>query len=186
MSPVGSESDTNPFSPGYVFASRYRMITRLGQSGLGEVWRADDLVLHIPVALKLIRTTSRQGRERILNQVRLARQITHPALCRVFDVGEAGGAVFYSMELVHGEDLAILLRRVGRLPSEKVVDIGRQLCDGLATAHAQGVLHRDLNLANVLVDEDGSVRMIEFGLASAQKDTDISADTPDCRVGQTL
>jgi tetratricopeptide (TPR) repeat protein len=179
MSPAGSESDTGPFRAGDVFASRYRMISRLGQRGLGEVWRADDLVLQLPVALKLIRATTRQGRERILNEVRLARQITHPAVCRVFDVGEAGGGVFYSMELVHGEDLAILLRRAGRLPSEKVVDIGRQLCDGLATAHAQGVLHRDLNLANVLVDEDGSVRMIEFGFESAQKTTDIPADTPD-------
>ncbi|MEO8256034.1 MAG: serine/threonine-protein kinase [Acidobacteriota bacterium] len=180
MSPAGSqESDTNPFSPGEVFAGRYRMISRLGQRGLGEVWRADDLVLHIPVALKLIRATSRPGRERILNEARLARQITHPAVCRVFDVGEAGGGVFYSMELVQGEDLAILLRRVGRLPSEKVVDIGRQLCEGLATAHAQGVLHRDLHLGNVLVDEDGSIRMIEFGFAGARKDTDTSADTPD-------
>ena len=179
MSSVGSESDTNPFRAGDVFAGRYRMINRLGQRGFGEVWRADDLVLHLPVALKLIRTTSQQGRERILDEVRLARQITHPAVCRVFDVGEAGGGVFYSMELVQGEDLAILLRRAGRLPSEKVVDIGRQLCDGLATAHAQGVLHRDLNLANVLVDEDGSVRMVEFGFERAQRDTDFSPGTPD-------
>jgi tetratricopeptide (TPR) repeat protein/tRNA A-37 threonylcarbamoyl transferase component Bud32 len=178
MSPAGSESDTNPFNPGDVFASRYRMINRLGQRGLGEVWRADDLVLHIPVALKLIRATSRAGRERILNEVRLARQITHPAVCRVFDVGEAGNGVFYSMELVQGEDLAILLGRVGRLPSEKVIDIGRQLCAGLATAHAQGVLHRDLTLGNVLVAQDGSVRMIEFGFASAHSDTDTSTDTP--------
>jgi eukaryotic-like serine/threonine-protein kinase len=179
MTSVGSDSDTNPFRAGDVFASRYRMINRLGQRGLGEVWRADDLVLHLPVALKLIRVTSLQGRERILNEVRLARQITHPAVCRVFDVGEAGGGVFYSMELVQGEDLAILLRRAGRLPSEKVVDIGRQLCDGLAIAHAQGVLHRDLNLANVLVDEDGSIRMIEFGFESAQRTTDFPGGTPD-------
>ena len=85
MSPVDSRSDPNSFRPGEVFASRYRMINRLGQRGLGEVWRADDLVLHIPVALKLIRATSRQGRERLLDEARLARQITHPAVCRVFD-----------------------------------------------------------------------------------------------------
>ncbi len=99
--------------------------------------------------------------------MRLARQITHPAVCRVFDVGEAEGRVFYSMELVQGEDLATLLRRVGRLPSEKVVDIGRQLCAGLAAAHAQGVLHRDLKPANVLIDENGSVRITDFGIAIA-------------------
>ena len=88
--------------------------------------------------------------------VRLARQITHPAVCRVFDVAQAEGRVFYSMELVRGEDLASLLRRVGRLPAEKVLDIGIQLCAGLAAAHAQNVLHRDLKPANVLIDDDGA------------------------------
>jgi serine/threonine-protein kinase len=110
------------------------MITRIGHGGMGEVWHADDLVLQTPVALKLISSTSEQGRERILNEVRLARQITHPAVCRVFDIAQTEGRVFYSMELVHGEDLATLLRRVGRLPAEKVVDIALQLCAGLAAA----------------------------------------------------
>ena len=99
---------------------------------MGDVWRADDLVLETPVALKLIDSSGPATRARILNEVRLARQITHRSVCRVFDVGEAEGDVFFSMELVHGEDLATLLRRVGRLPSEKVIDIGRQLCAGVA------------------------------------------------------
>ena len=111
------------------------------------------------------RSATPEARERILNEVRLARQITHPAVCRVFDVGEADGVIFFSMELVRGEDLAALLRRVGRLPPEKVVDIGRQLCAGLAAAHAQGVLHRDLKPANVLIDDDGLVRITDFGIA---------------------
>ena len=145
------------------------MITRLGQrrhgrglarrrSRAADAGRAEADSLDQP----------RRGGSGILNEVRLARQITHPAVCRVFDVGEAEGEVFYSMELVHGEDLATLLRRVGRLPSEKVVDIGRQLCAGLAAAHAQGVLHRDLKPANVLIDEDGSVRITDFGIAIAR------------------
>jgi eukaryotic-like serine/threonine-protein kinase len=158
------------FQPGHVFAGRYRMITPIGRGGMGEVWRADDLVLQTPVALKLIRS-SEDGRERILNEVRLARQITHPAVCRVFDVGEAGGQVFYSMELVQGENLATLVRRVGRLPPEKVRDIGQQLCGGLAAAHGRGVLHRDLKPANVLVDEDGAVRITDFGIAITATDT---------------
>ena len=132
---------------------------------MGDVWRADDLVLGTAVALKLIDSTGFEARERILNEVRLARQITHPAVCRVFDVGEAAGWTFFSMELIRGEDLAALLRRVGRLPSEKVVDIARQLCAGLAAAHAQGVLHRDLKPANVLIDDDGLVRITDFGIA---------------------
>jgi eukaryotic-like serine/threonine-protein kinase len=166
---TGSESD--PFLPGYVFADRYRMVDRIGQGGMGEVWRADDLVLKTPVALKLIHAASRDGRERILNEVRLARQITHPAVCRVFDVGESEGEVFYSMELVKGEDLATVLRRAGRLPPERVRDIGRQLCDGLAAAHGRGVLHRDLKPANVLMDENGRVRITDFGIAISRDKT---------------
>ena len=82
--------DGASFAPGEVFAGRYRMVTRIGRGGMGDVWRADDLVLDTPVALKLIAATGPVGRDRILNEVRLARQITHPAVCRVFDVGESG------------------------------------------------------------------------------------------------
>ena len=153
-------------SSGDIFARRYRMIARIGRGGMGEVWRADDLVLQTAVALKLIDARTEQARDRILNEVRLARQITHPAVCRVFDVGEADdGLAFYSMELVQGEDLAALLRRVGRLPSPKVADIARQLCGGLAAAHDQGVLHRDLKPANILIDDQGAVRITDFGIA---------------------
>jgi len=166
-----SRTMSEPFLPGEVFADRYRIIARLGRGGTGEVWRADDLVLRTPVALKRIDARDTEARERIAAEVRLARQITHPAVCRVFDVGDAGGEVFYSMELIEGEDLATLLRRVGRLPSEKVRDIGRQLCDGLAAAHKQGVLHRDLKPANILVDADGRIRITDFGIAVTQNET---------------
>jgi eukaryotic-like serine/threonine-protein kinase len=161
------------FAAGEVFAGRYRMITRLGRGGMGDVWHADDLVLNTAVALKFLSSSGPEGRERILNEVRLARQITHPAVCRVFDVGEAEGGIFFSMELVQGEDLASLLRRVGRLPSDKVADIGRQLCAGLAAAHAQGVLHRDLKPANVLIDNDGLVRITDFGIAITRTDASL-------------
>ncbi|MGE3521030.1 MAG: protein kinase, partial [Vicinamibacterales bacterium] len=118
------------FNPGDVFAGRYRMVTRLGRGGMGDVWRADDLVLETPVALKLIQSTGSASRAQIVHEVRLARQITHPSVCRVFDVGEDQGIVFFSMELVHGEDLSTLLRRAGRLPPVRVLDIARQLCAG--------------------------------------------------------
>src|SRR5688572_3531870 len=136
-SPTPPGADRESFQPGTVFAGRYRIVTRIGRGGMGEVWRADDLMLGTPVALKLIHQNRPDTRERIIGEARLARQITHPSVCRVFDVGEAQGEIFLSMELVQGEDLATLLRRVGRLPSEKVIDIGRQLCAGLAAAHAQ-------------------------------------------------
>src|SRR5262245_9966719 len=162
--------DTASFSPGDVFAGRYRMITRLGRGSLGDVWHADDLVLETPVALKVIRGANADARAHVLNEVRLARQITHPAVCRVFDVGDTKDEVFFSMELVRGEDLGTLLRRAGRLPSEKVIEIGRQLAEGVAAAHAHGVLHRDLKPANVLVDDDGLVRITDFGVATTSAD----------------
>jgi eukaryotic-like serine/threonine-protein kinase len=163
--PAPPQQGELPIAPGDVFADRYRMVAEIGRGGMGTVWRADDLVLQTPVALKLIDAKSEEARDRILNEVRLARQITHPAVCRVFDVGETERVVFYSMELVRGEDLAALLRRVGRLPSDKVSDIARRLCAGLAAAHDRGVLHRDLKPANVLIDDEGVVRITDFGIA---------------------
>jgi len=159
------------FAAGEVFAERYRMVALLGRGVTGEVWRAEDLVLGIPVALKIIHSTTAEGRRLLLNEARLARRITHPAICRVFDIGEDRFRTFLSMELVEGEDLAALVDRVGRLPSEKVADIGRQLCEALAAAHAHGILHRDLKPANVLIDENGSVRITDFGIAVMRDDT---------------
>ena len=88
------DSATELFAPGEMFARRYRMVTRLGHGGMGDVWRADDLVLGIPVALKLVRSTGAEARRLLLNEVRLARQITHPSVCRVFDIGEEQGTSF--------------------------------------------------------------------------------------------
>jgi tetratricopeptide (TPR) repeat protein len=162
------------FAAGQVIGGRYRMVTRIGRGGMGDVWRADDLILQTPVALKVIHAARPDARARLLNEVRLARQITHPAVCRVFDVGEAeGGVVFYTMELVTGEDLASLVRRAGRVPSEKVVGIARQLSGGLVAAHARGVLHRDLKPANILIDNAGQVRITDFGIAIFRADADL-------------
>lgn len=168
-------SNLDRFVAGYLFAGRYRIVTRLGQGAFAEVWQADDLTLGIPVALKLVRSKRPAQSERIIAEARLARRITHPSVCRVFDVGEAENELFYSMELIVGEDLATVLRRAGRLSSETVAGIGRQLCEGLAAAHAQGVLHWNLNLTNVLIDDNGAVRITEFGETSSA-DTD-RADT---------
>jgi len=164
-SPAPEPAPPRTFAPGFVFGMRYRMVTRLGKGGMGDVWRADDLMLETPVALKLIRSTSQAGRERLLQEVRLARRVTHPAVVRVFDVGEADDEVFFSMELIEGQDLAAVLRHAGRLAPGRVVEIARQLCAGLHAAHTEGVLHRDLKPANVLVDQHGRVRITDFGIA---------------------
>ena len=97
--------------------------------------------------------------------MRLARGVSHPNVCRVYDIGEVEGQHFLSMEYVDGEDLASLLRRIGRLPPDKAIEIARQLCAGLAAAHDKGVLHRDLKPANVMIDGRGRAKITDFGLA---------------------
>src|ERR1041384_7027152 len=144
--------DQTNFVPGAVLAGRYRIVGLLGRGGMGEVYRADDLKLAPPVAIKLL-------------PERLARQVSHPNVCRVFDIGEAEGLHFLSMEYIDGEDLASLLRRIGRLPEDKALEIARQLCAGLAAAHERNVLHRDLKPANVLIDGRGRPQIMDFGLA---------------------
>ncbi len=104
---------------------------------------------------------------RFHREVRIARQVSHPNVCSVFDIGEADGLPFLTMEYVDGEDLSTLLRRIGRLPSDKAVEIARQICAGLAAAHEHGVIHRDLKPANIMIDGRGKVRITDFGLAGA-------------------
>jgi serine/threonine-protein kinase len=136
---------------------------------MGEVYRADDLKLGQAVALKFLPASVErdQGRlQRFLNEVKVARQISHPNVCRVYDVGEVDGHHYLSMEYVDGEDLASLLRRIGRLPQDKALQISRELCLGLAAAHDQGILHRDLKPANVMIDGRGRAKIADFGLAT--------------------
>jgi serine/threonine-protein kinase len=158
------------FTPGVVLAERYRIIGLLGRGGMGEVYRADDLKLGQPVALKFLPrhlAADRERLERFFSEVRIARQVSHPNVCRVYDVGEIDGQQYLSMEYVDGEDLASLLKRIGRLPPDKALEIARELCAGLAAAHERGVLHRDLKPANVMIDGRGRARITDFGLAVA-------------------
>jgi serine/threonine-protein kinase len=163
-------SDGGRFLPGTMLAGRYRVIGLLGRGGMGEVYRADDLKLGQPVALKFLpRDVERDPDrlERFLTEVRLSLRVTHPNVCRVFDIGQIDDRQFLSMEYVDGEDLASLLRRIGRLPEDKAIEIARQLCAGLAAAHDEGVLHRDLKPANVMIDGRGRAKITDFGLAGA-------------------
>ncbi len=156
------------FLPGRLVASRYRIIALLGKGGMGEVYRADDLTLGQAVAMKFLPDEAAGNEallERFRNEVRMARRVSHPNVCRVYDVGEVDGHTFFTMEYVDGEDLASLLRRIGRLPPDKALDIARHLCAGLAAAHTKGVLHRDLKPANIMLDGRGQVVITDFGLA---------------------
>ena len=126
--------DDARIAPGHIFASRYRIVSLLGRGAMGEAYRAEDLKLGQPVAVKLLGVggARRSHVQRFISEVRLARTISHPNVCRVYDIGEADGWWYVPMELVDGETLASLLRRIGRLPVEKALDIARQLCAGLA------------------------------------------------------
>jgi serine/threonine-protein kinase len=172
------------FQPGAILLSRYRIIERVGKGGMGEVYRADDLTLDQSVALKFLpEEVSRNPKalQQFRGEVRIARQISHPNLCRVYDIGEADGLHFLSMEYIRGEDLRSLLRRIGRLPAAKAVEVAAQIASGLAAAHDKGVLHRDLKPANVMLDESGQARITDFGLAAVAgtvESRDIRSGTP--------
>jgi serine/threonine protein kinase len=170
------------FAPGDVFAARFRIVSLLGRGAMGEVYRADDLRLGQPVALKLLTDLGPRRRDalaRFTREVRLARTIAHPNVCRVFDIGEAEDWHYLSMEYVDGETLVSVRDRIGRLPPEKAYDVASQLCAGLAAAHEHGVLHRDLKPANIMLDGRGRVRIMDFGLAMQAGDrVDRIAGTP--------
>jgi serine/threonine-protein kinase len=167
---------------GTVLASRYRINGILGKGGMGEVYRAEDIKLSQTVALKFLPDKLEKDRDalnRFIGEVRTARAVSHANVCRVFDIGEIDGRHFISMEYVDGDDLSSLLRRVGRLPSERAVEIARQLCVGLHAIHDAGILHRDFKPANIIIDSKGKARITDFGIAGLE--TEISKEN--MRVG---
>jgi len=176
--------DEGRFPAGTVLAGRYRILGLLGRGGMGEVYRASDLILNQPVALKFLSQAghaSDAALARFRNEVRIARQVSHPNVCRVYDIGMVEGLHFISMEYIDGEDLDSLLRRIGRLPQDKAIEIARRICMGLAAAHERGVLHRDLKPANIMIDGRGHVRITDFGLAALAGEIglgDIRSGTP--------
>ncbi len=160
------------FITGSMLAGRYRIVSLLGRGGMGEGYKAEDLKLNQTVALKFLPAAiALDGAmlARFHNEVRIARQVAHPNVCHVYDIGETQtdgrGLHFLSMEFIDGEDLASLLRRIGRLPGDKALELARQICAGVAAAHDKGVLHRDLKPANVMIDGRGKARITDFGLA---------------------
>ncbi|MFZ2491020.1 MAG: serine/threonine-protein kinase [Thermoanaerobaculia bacterium] len=156
------------FTPGTLLGDRYRIVSRLGKGGMGEVYRADDLRLGLPVALKFVLPRLASQQEHVLREVRVGRDISHPHVCRIHDIGEIGGRFFISMEYIDGEDLASLLRRIGSLPPGKALMVTRQIASGVAAAHDRGIIHRDLKPANVMIDGRGNARITDFGLAHSE------------------
>lgn len=159
------------FPAGTLLSNRYRIVSVLGKGGMGEVYRADDLTLGQPVALKFLPSLFGTDPERLdglRKEVAAARRVSHPNVCRVYDIADHQGQQYLTMEFIDGEDLASLMKRVGRLSEEKALEASRSLCGALGAVHDQGLLHRDLKPANIMLDGRGRVRLTDFGLAAAE------------------
>jgi hypothetical protein len=178
-----SAPEEGRFPAGTVLAGRYRILGLLGHGGMGEVYKAFDLILNQTVALKFLapKNIGEAALVRFRNEVRIARQVSHPNVCRVYDLGMVEGLHFLSMEYIDGEDLSSLLRRIGRLPQDKAIEFTRKICAGLSAAHDRGVLHRDLKPANIMIDGRGQPRITDFGLAALAAEiplSDLRSGTP--------
>ncbi len=159
------------FVSGTVLAGRYRIVGLIGKGGMGEVYKAEDLELEQTVALKFLPEELAKNEDllrRFRGEVRNARQVSHPNVCRVFDIGETEGLYYLTMEYIDGDDLSMLLKRIGRFPSDRAVEVSRQICTGLAAIHKAGILHRDLKPANIIIDSKGEARITDFGIAGLE------------------
>jgi hypothetical protein len=168
-----SSGSRSRFTPGTLIADRFRIIAPLGRGGMGEVYRAEDVKLGQQVALKFLSRDLEHDRDRLhrlYGEVRLGRQVSHPNVCRLYDIVEYEGSHFISMEYIDGEDLGSLLRRIGKLPEQKALELTHEICAGLAAAHGVGIVHRDLKPANIMIDGRGRARVTDFGLAAAEED----------------
>jgi serine/threonine protein kinase/predicted Zn-dependent protease len=162
------ETPVRELTTGSSFAGRYQVIEELGHGGMGRVYKVFDTDIKEKIALKLLRpeiALDKETIERFSNELKLARKISHRNVCRMFDLGKSEGTTFITMEFVPGEDLKKLIRKTGQLGAGRAVSIAKQVCEGLAEAHHLGTVHRDLKPQNIMVDEDGNVRIMDFGIA---------------------
>ncbi len=173
------ETKEEGLTRGTTFAGRYEIIESLGTGGMGKVYRAYDNKVKEEIAIKLLKPEISQNEkviERFSNEIRLSRKITHKNVCRMHDLNEAEGTQYITMEYVPGEDLKSFLKRVGHLPLRKAINIGRQVCEGLAEAHSLGVIHRDLKPQNIMVDKSGNPKIMDFGIARLLKAEGITGE----------
>ena len=166
------ETSIGEFTRGTLFAERYEIIEELGKGGMGTVYRVEDTKIGQEIALKLIKheiASDKKTIERFRNELKTTRMISHRNVCRMFDLGDAKGTHFITMEYIPGEDLKSFIRRVGQLPTGKAISIAKQVCEGLAEAHRLGVVHRDLKSSNIMIDKEGNARIMDFGIARSLK-----------------
>ncbi len=162
------EAPREELTTGSTFAGRYQIIEELGKGGMGRVYKVHDTKIKEKIALKLIKPEIAKDKktiERFSNELRLARKIRHKNVCGMFDLGEEKGTHYITMEFVPGEDLRSSIRRFGQLPIGKSLSVAKQICEGLSEAHRLGVVHRDLKSNNIMIDKEGNVRIMDFGIA---------------------
>ena len=162
------ETPKEELTTGSTFAGRYQIIEELGKGGMGKVYKVHDTKIKEKIALKLIKPEIAKDKktiERFSNELRLARKIRHKNICQMFDLGEDRGTHFITMEFVPGQDLKGLIRQSGQLAVGTTISIAKQICDGLTEAHKLGVIHRDLKPSNIMIDKEGDVRIMDFGIA---------------------
>ncbi|MFQ6109796.1 MAG: protein kinase, partial [Candidatus Aminicenantales bacterium] len=173
------ETPAQELTRGTTFADRYEIIEEVGRGGMGSVYRVYDKKIEGEVALKLIKAeiaADTKTIKRFQTELKLAREISHRNVCRMYDLGEAEGTTFITMEYVPGEDLKSFIRRSGQLAVGTTVRIARQICEGLAEAHDLGVVHRDLKPSNIMIDKKGNARILDFGIARSLKAKGITGE----------
>jgi serine/threonine protein kinase/tetratricopeptide (TPR) repeat protein len=172
------ETPKEELTTGSTFAGRYQIIEELGKGGMGKVYKAQDTDLKEKVAIKLLKpeiAADKKTIERFRNELKFARKIRHKNVCQMYDLNKEGGTHYISMEYVDGKDLKSMIRMMGQLSAGKTIFIAKQVCDGLAEAHRLGVIHRDLKPQNIMVDEEGNARIMDFGIARSLKTKGITA-----------
>lgn len=173
------ETPAEELSRGTLFAGRYEIIEKLGIGGMGAVYRVEDTKVKEEVALKLIKpeiAAHKKTIERFRNELATARKIAHRNVCKMFDLGEEKGTHFITMEYVPGEDLKSFLRRSRQLSLSTVIEIAKQVCEGLAEAQRLGVVHRDLKPSNIMIDKSGNARIMDFGIARSPTAKDMTGE----------
>ena len=166
-------------STGSTFAGRYQVIEEVGRGGMGRVYKVHDTEIKEKIALKLLKpeiASEEKTIERFRNELKYARKIGHRNVCRMYDLRKAEGTFFITMEYVSGEDLKSFIRRSGRLTVAKAVTLGKQICEGLAEAHRLNVVHRDLKPGNIMIDEEGNARIMDFGIARSLQTKGITGE----------
>lgn len=166
------EVPVEELTPGSIFADRYQIIDELGRGGMGKIYKALDKEIDIKIALKLIKpeiAANKKTIERFKNELKVAREISHKNICRMYDLNYEGGSYYITMEYIRGDDLKKILSQMGQLSVGQTVPMAKQICEGLMEAHRLGVVHRDLKPSNVMIDNDGTAHIMDFGIARSTK-----------------